>query len=239
MNDEVGRRFAELEAKHGKWLTKHTIDDIDYGGEIDFRQDYRYHDFLQFAKPEGRILEISCFEGGHTRMLAQLPNVESVHGIDARDYLVGKAKGVVDLLGLRNVTFSVCNVDTPEILSLGTFDCIFCCGLMYHLRDPWVFLSRCAKISKKIYISTHYADAAKVRHGAYSGFFWTEQGFKDPLSGMGDYSFWPVFPDLLRMISDNGMYVEYMHNNPHWSCPGGKPHNLILPLVNLLAVVQQ
>lgn len=88
------------------------------------------------------ILELGSPEGGHTFVLAGHPGVERVLAIEGRLANVEKAKFIGSLLGISNVEFKQANLEELELTSLGQFDAIFCCGLLYHLPEPWKLISQ-------------------------------------------------------------------------------------------------
>ena len=55
---------------------------------------------------------------------------------------------------------AVVDVETDELLAQGSFDVVFCYGLLYHLADPLAFLQRAAAICRELLIvETCIADA--------------------------------------------------------------------------------
>ena len=47
---------------------------------------------------------------------------------------------------------AVVDVETDELLAHGSFDVVFCYGLLYHLSDPLAFLGRAATICRELMI---------------------------------------------------------------------------------------
>jgi 2-polyprenyl-3-methyl-5-hydroxy-6-metoxy-1,4-benzoquinol methylase len=101
-----------------------------------------------------RIADLGCLEGGYTLEFARAGftavGVEIRAGhIAACDYL----KANTDLPGLSYVQDDVWN-----IADHGTFDAIYCSGLLYHLDEPKRFLDLLASVTTKVLLlSTHFA----------------------------------------------------------------------------------
>jgi len=191
----------------GPWVTKFTINGRDYGGGFDAQNDGRIQQFRNAFPTASRILELGSLEGGQTIGLASLLGVVEVIGLEGRASNLEKAELVKRLFGLGNLRFSQANLEAPGILrQFGTFDAVYCCGLLYHLPRPWELLRQIAKVSADLFLSTHYCPAEKagiVRNG-YRGMWFRESGLHDPLSGLSARSFWPVRESLMAMLQDAG-----------------------------------
>ncbi len=235
-HQSIASVFKSLADRHGAWFTQHVIDGVAYGGQENYLQDDRFFDFLELGRPYGDILEIGCYEGGLTARLAGLAGVRSVVAIDGRDYNVEKTSAAVAARRLSNVTVRLCDInDAVAVRSLGSFNQIYCTGVLYHLKDPWNFLVSARHLSRHIYISTHYSVAARVVHNGYRGHFFRESGYKDPLSGLQDVSFWPILGDLVRMLDDTGWTIQTLRNYPSHRALA---HTTPLPLVNMQCVAK-
>ncbi len=47
---------------------------------------------------------------------------------------------------------AVVDVETDELVAHGSFDVVFCYGLLYHLSDPLAFLGRAARICRELMV---------------------------------------------------------------------------------------
>ena len=103
-----------------------------------------------------RVLDIACWDGGLSFELERRGAAEVV-GIDtwaskeqragfdlAHEVLASKVQGIqMDVMEA-----------TPE--NLGTFDVIFCCGLLYHLRHPLLALERIGELCRDLLVVETY-----------------------------------------------------------------------------------
>jgi predicted oxidoreductase (fatty acid repression mutant protein) len=56
------------------------------------------------------------------------------------------------------VEFKHANLEQLHLASLGHFDAIFCCGLLYHLPEPWKLISQLPFVAPSLFIWTVYAN---------------------------------------------------------------------------------
>lgn len=207
--------------KRGPWVTKFVIQGTEYGGEFDPAADPRVPQFFEYFPNAREILELGCLEGGHTLALARYPVVKRILGIEARPSNLERAEFVQRLLGVSNIEFKVANLEEIDLATFGSFDAIFCSGLLYHLPEPWKLISQFSQLSENIFIWTHYANedpANKIVNG-YTGKLYKEAGISDPLSGLSSISFWPTLSSLIRMLTLGGYHtIHILENNlihPH------------------------
>jgi SAM-dependent methyltransferase len=210
--------LSEEFSRRGPWITRFTIDGQHYGGEYDAANDQAER-IAQFtgAFPSVRsVLELGSLEGGHTVTLAQLPGIERVVGVEVRAENLDRARFVVDTLGLQSkVDLVQADLETCDLGSLGSFDAVFCCGVLYHLQHPRRLLDEIARVTKRLFLSTHYAAEGAVFVDSYEGGWYTEGGLADPLSGLSPTSFWPTRDALRQMVSDAGFQrSDVSYDNP-------------------------
>lgn len=194
--------FAKLQP----WIYRFRIDGVDYGGEISAHDDIRVQHFHDFAPEAETILELGALEGAHTFMLAQHPGVKRVVAVEGRAVNIRKATFVRDLLGIKNVEFVQANLEESDLASLGTFDAIFCSGLLYHLPRPWELIARLAPIAPKFFLWTMYSDdaAADITVDGFRGRNQGEGGLDEPLSGMSSHSLWLTLGSLMEALTKAG-----------------------------------
>ena len=216
--DELKRAFD----KHKPWVTQFKIQGQVYGGSFDAAGDPRLKWFQECFPGARNILELGSLEGGHSFALAALPHVNQVVAVEARADNLKRARFIQGLLKQPKVSFVQGNLERLELARLGTFDVVYCSGLLYHLPQPWKLVEQMSRVARGAYIWTHYArpEEAKVIRQGYRGRLYREWYFLfDALSGMSASSFWPTRDDLLRMLGDYGYtevkVVEENHQHKH------------------------
>jgi hypothetical protein len=211
--DEAGRRVRRARCAlefelHAPWTTRFVIDGQVLGGDYDAAGDGRLQQF-RTAFPDARsVLELGSLEGGHTYALAALPGIERVVALEGRPanveraHLVGRVTGAAS----SGVEVRVADLEQTDLAALGTFDAVFCVGLLYHLPRPWELLERIALVSDRLFVWTMYASEAVEGEGrgGYEGCSYAEFGLADPLSGLSPTSFWPTLDALVAMLADAG-----------------------------------
>src|SRR3954452_11124146 len=134
----LDRRFQQL----GPWVTRVAVGGREDGGEHSFADDVRLTQFWQAFPSARRILELGALEGGHTFELARRPGVEQVIAVEGRKANLARARFAQRVLDVPNVVFTEADLETWDPSSFGTYDAIFCCGLLYHLPRPWKLVDR-------------------------------------------------------------------------------------------------
>jgi SAM-dependent methyltransferase len=193
-------------ARRGPWITHFVIEGVATGGDYQVVNDGRVQQFLERFPNVRTILELGSLEGGHTFMLARHPGVERVLAIEARAANIEKAKFVGSLLGVSNVEFRQANLEQLQLASVGYFDAIFCCGLLYHLPEPWKLISQLPLIAPSLFVWTVYANEneATVEIDGLRGREYVEGGLNEPLSGLSPKSIWLTLPSLLELLKRSG-----------------------------------
>ena len=135
-------RLAEEFEKLGPWIYQFQIGGQTCGGAISAAGDERVERFFQYAPNPRTILELGSLEGAQSFILAEHPGVERVVALEGREANLRKARFVQTLLQIRNVEFIRANLETADLTAFGKFDAIFCCGLLYHLPEPWKLLAQ-------------------------------------------------------------------------------------------------
>ncbi len=217
---DLQKAFEELKP----WITKFTINGIAYGGDFDALNDIRVNQFFRVFPDAHTILELGSLEGGHTFALSKSPGVKRVVGVEGRQSNIQKARCVQKLLDIHNVEFITGNLEELKLSLLGTFDAVFCVGVLYHLPTPWDLIKEISGLSKKLFIWTHYANETKADKtvGAYRGIIYKEFGLDDALSGMSPESFWPTLDSLKEMHTEYGFtkiqIIKNDTNHPNGPC---------------------
>lgn len=104
--------------------------------------------------PAPRVVDLGCLEGGYSVEFARAGY--DVVGIEGRQSNVEKCEYVAAALDLPNLRFA--RDDARNIRSHGSFDAVFCCGLLYHLDRPTTYLQELAAVTRRVLLlHTHYA----------------------------------------------------------------------------------
>jgi hypothetical protein len=213
MTTQLEEQFAKL----SPWVFQFRIGGRDYGGGISAVGDVRVERFFGHAPHPKTILELGSLEGAHTFILAQHPGVERVVALEGREANLRKARFVQELLQIPNVEFAQANLEHADLTRLGNFDAIFCCGLLYHLPEPWRLIEQCPSIAPFLFIWTQYAaenEAQDVGHGM-RGKTHIEGGPDEPLSGMSATATWLTLNSLRDLLTRSGYRkVEVIYDDP-------------------------
>jgi SAM-dependent methyltransferase len=105
--------------------------------------------------PQGkRIADLGCLEGGYALEFARMGM--DAFGIEVRQSNYENCLEVKRRAGLPNLDFA--RDDVLNLPKYGTFDVIFCCGLLYHLDKPRSFIRMLGEQARDaVVINTHYA----------------------------------------------------------------------------------
>lgn len=136
--NELRRRFGAL----GPWFTQFEIDGVAFGGVNSYADDPRVGLFFDWIGQPARILELGCFEGGHSVRLASPPFVERLVGLEGRPENIARARLATQVLGRGNTEIRQVDLEEASLAQFGRFDAVFCAGLLYHLKRPWRLLTR-------------------------------------------------------------------------------------------------
>ncbi len=177
-----------------------------------------------------RLLDLGCLEGGLS--LAMAAHDMEVLGVEGRRSNYDKCLLVGEYFDLPNLRFAHLDVRRLNPEEHGTFDAVLCCGLLYHLADPFAFLDRLAALTEDggvLFVDTHVAPATDAElaecrlagrlsdlesvaggggiafSGRWSQEFVTERGTDEPWDSISNpRSFWPTFESLVRALYYSG-----------------------------------
>ncbi|PYI90759.1 MAG: hypothetical protein DME97_16395 [Verrucomicrobia bacterium] len=203
--------------KLGPWIYQFEIDGKTYGGGISAIGDMRVEQFFRYAPHPETVLELGSLEGAQSFILAQHPGVQRVVALEGREANLRKARFVQELLQIGNVKFAQANLEHADLHGFGNFDAIFCCGLLYHLPEPWKLIAQCPSIAPLLFIWTQYAaenEAHNVGRGL-RGKIHVEGGTEEPLSGMSPTATWLTLDSLRALLAESGYdQVEVIYDDP-------------------------
>lgn len=100
-----------------------------------------------------KIADLGCLEGGFSVEIARLGF--QVLGLEIRQKNHNACKYVKSKVNLPNLSFV--KDDAWNLPNYGKFDCVLCCGLLYHLDAPKKFLEMIASVTDKLILNTHFA----------------------------------------------------------------------------------
>jgi SAM-dependent methyltransferase len=112
-----------------------------------------------------KILELGPLEGAHSYQLEQL-GADPVIAVEANTDAFLKCLIVKEMLQLK--TRFLCG-DVLACLqgANGSFDMVFCCGILYHMADPLELIKQICMHSRRCFVWTHHFDpASPLREGA-------------------------------------------------------------------------
>jgi SAM-dependent methyltransferase len=176
----------------------------------------RVERFFRYAGNPETILELGALEGAHSFIFAKHPGVKRVIALEGRETNLRKARFVQELLKIRSVEFAQANLEHADLGQFGTFDAIFCCGLLYHLPDPGKLLEQFASIAPVVFIWTQYAQEEEARDigNGLRGKIHVEGGADEPLSGMSATATWLTLPSLRDLLKASGYKsVDVLHDD--------------------------
>ena len=211
--ENLSEEFAQL----GPWIYQFEIGGQTYGGGISAVGDERIERFFQYAPRPATILELGSLEGEHSFILAEHPGVSRVVAVEGREANLRKARFVQELLQIRNVEFVRADLENADLAVFGKFDAVFCCGLLYHLVEPWKLLEQLPRVAPILFIWTQYAaenEARDIERGL-RGKTHIEGGADEPLSGLSPTAIWLTLDSLRDVLRTSGYRdIEVIHDDP-------------------------
>jgi SAM-dependent methyltransferase len=233
----VGRSFSSHDDllarefdRRGPWVTQFVIDGRSYGGHMNFEGDERIVSFAARFPSCEAVLELGSLEGGQTFELARY--AKHVTAVEARTENIERAGFVQQLYGVEGVSFVRADLERTPVASFGSFDAVFCSGLLYHLPRPWELIDQLPGVAPRVFMWTHYTSAASVEVDGVEGTWYVEKGRTDPLSGLSPRSFWMTLPSLIARLEAAGFEsVDLVKDEPQ------HPHGPAITLAAWTAAV--
>lgn len=178
-------------------------------------------------KPRIRILDLGSNEGGLSLEMAR-EGWETL-GVEGREQNFRKAELIRRYFALPNLTFQHRDVKDLSPEKDGTFDAILCCGLLYHIDQPFAHLEQMARLLNDdglFFLDTHVApDERSMRYGTHArhlseettfeheGRTYSGRWFAEPhetnldeqwRAVSNERSFWPDRRSLIRALYHTG-----------------------------------
>ena len=184
-----------------------------------------------------RILELGSLEGAHTYMLSQA-GAAAITSIESNTTAFLKCLIVQNALKF-NADFMLGDFRPYLDTCTDTYDLLVASGVLYHMTEPVKLLQDMAKVSRSIYVWTHYYDAdiilkrddlrrkfdsqPRVQHFGGRRVILYEQSYLDALQwkgfcgGSAPTSYWLTKESILGVLSDLGFQVvmgpDFQHPN--------------------------
>lgn len=98
-----------------------------------------------------RCLDVGCHEGFYSIAMAR-KDLREVRGVDVREASLAKARFVAEVLGLRNLTYELCNCEDLRVDGSGPYELCLFLGVLYHLESPMVCLRNISRITSELCI---------------------------------------------------------------------------------------
>ena len=185
-----------------------------------------------------RVLELGPREGHHSIMLEKM-GAREVVALEGRGENLQLCLRTKERYGLGRTSFHLADVEalaegrSPPPFA-GTFDLVFCAGLLYHLREPARVLEWCRRQAQTLFLQTHYIEqAASARYLPHSfheatyrhrGHDYRAKIFEEepgnPRTGLAQTSVWLYEPDLLALMKVAGFdHVSVLGKDVQWTLP--------------------
>jgi len=244
-------RLESLIAVHGPWTTNIWLGGnlFTQGHNKDIQAD-RFRHVLQIVadlagKPlsDLRVLDLACLEGAFSIEFAL--QGATVVAVEGRHTNIEKARFVKEYLSLRNLEFVEDDMRNVRAERYGSFDAVFCMGILYHLNAPDVFqfLEHLRDMTRLVILDTHLSPKAEISCTYRGNAYWgrTYQEYPDhwsasdiekaPWSSIDNAeSFWLTRSSLYNLLSDIGFTSVYQCLIPRMTF-WGIPHRTTLVAV--------
>ena len=169
-------------------------------------------------------LELGPLEGGHSYMMQKL-GVKEVVAIESNSRAFLKCLCIKEIFDLNAVKFRYGDFRSFFNENSARFEIVVASGVLYHMLDPLQLIKQMSQVSDKLFIWTHYYDAAiiKARPDLRSKFRalqdvekdgvryqWAEQAYDSALSwrgfcgGSAPTSRWLTRESILGYLKANG-----------------------------------
>lgn len=233
---EIQKQKQEIIIKYGEW-TSHSIELAPNiftveGKESPSGRPAHYvkvtQDFISQPLKELRVLDLGSLEGMYSFEFAK--HGSDVVGIEGRVENIEKARFANRVLGFDKSEFVQDDVRNLDAEKYGKFDVVLCCGILYHLDAPdiFIFLEKIAEVCKRLLIVDTQIAVEETKNWKrkklvivdYKGEKFSGRSFKEQLESPwaalnNTNSFWLDRKSLYRAIRRVGFMQVYDDLEPH------------------------
>jgi tRNA (mo5U34)-methyltransferase len=204
---EIQRRIATFPRWHYEFDlqgVKTPIFDAAHRNRHQQRVEYFFDTLVEFCGGSlkgKRILDLGC-NAGFWSLKAINAGADFVHGVDGRQMHVDEANFVFEASEIdpSRYQFTLGDVLTKDFTELGSFDIVFCLGLLYHIAKPIEMFENVSKVSTDIMvidtgISSLSGSVVELR----------KESLDEPRNAI-DYEFtmWPTRRAVIDMVGQFG-----------------------------------
>lgn len=163
--DEVPSTQQTVDVFKGDWASHLPLDGV-VSGQAPLFDDSRIRWLCDvIGGVEGmNVLELGPLEGGHSWMLEQA-GAASITAIEGNKTGYLKCLLVRELLNMQRVRFLLGDFDRVLATTEQRYDLIVASGVLYHLADPLRTLLDMMRLSDRLFIWSHFADADAMPPG--------------------------------------------------------------------------
>jgi hypothetical protein len=210
-------------------------------GHAGLFDDPRIHSLNNKVPLSGKkILELGPLEAGHTYMMHEM-GAEEITAIEANNRALLKCLIVKEIYKLNRAQFLFGDVINYLKDCTEKFDICVASGILYHMTEPAMFLELCSRVSDKLFIWSHYADAEVIKthpvlsekiksteEQVYKGMKYTEYqyeyatalGWAGFCGGADSNCRWLTKETILEILKMNGfknihVFFDDLSNNPN------------------------
>lgn len=139
MFDIVNRNKTKIDQYFWKYYENTTIQDLE-----------RFiHKMRDFNEPFGNILSVGCGHGLNEILIAEICNeVDSIKGIDLKDFKIKSMNVIVNLMSLKNVRGLVGDGEKLDFSS-ESFESVIIIESLSHVRNQVEVLEEAVRVMKK------------------------------------------------------------------------------------------
>ena len=169
--------------------------------EIDLKRQEHLEKFLRKNNFKIRtILDLGAGQGSFSRFFDKKGYI--VTAIDARKENINRI--LVNQNGIKVIVY---NAEDPSITKLGTFDAVFCYGLLYHLENPIAVIRNIFALTKDLaFICT------KINNSKKDIFTFVKETQSDS-QGLHYIALTPSYSVLIKLLYLVGFYYVYRYRN--------------------------
>lgn len=165
----------------------------------------RVEEFYTFFTNSKRILELGSLEGSDSFYLAKKQDVKVI-AIEARRENINKSEFLRKHYSLDNIIFIQEDLDEINFEDFDDFDAVLCCGILYHLKEPWKLIQKLSKITNNLYLWTHYWGDNSLTEIVSNYRVKRVNTFSNSpnIRAISNYTYWLTYESLINLLRENG-----------------------------------